>query len=134
LGQLFVALVDEETGEIIGGTDQKTLIIRKDIDSGGQVVEMRSCGIIYQELALIFQLVRGGLAPGPGKDSTVTAALHCVTSFVEALGSLAILYLPDLIVDMFRAKLIKFLLRDGQRVTKIENASVFQYTIMIEFD
>jgi hypothetical protein len=61
LGQLFFALVDEETGEIIGRTNQKTLIMRKDGDSGGQVVEMRCCGISYLARATLFQLVRGGV-------------------------------------------------------------------------
>lgn len=105
LGQLCIALVDEESGEAIGGTKEKTLAIRNDPDSGGLIMDMRSCGIIYQELSGIFLLVRAGLSADPDNLHTVRAALHCATSIVEALGDLAVPYLPALTADMFLAGL-----------------------------
>lgn len=111
LGQLIINMVDESTGQVIGGTDEPTLKITDDPlnPDEGQIVELLPQGIIYTKLEEIFTLVRRGLRPSQqvkvSDTSTIIPSLHCATSLVEALGDLALPYIPDLIDDMFRAGL-----------------------------
>lgn len=111
LGQLILAMTDESTGRVIGGSNLPTIKISDDPSSigVGRIVELCPSGIIYVKLAEIFDLVRGGLRlPLSSKTteaSTVKPALHCAASLVEALGDLALPYISDLINDMFRAGL-----------------------------
>lgn len=114
LGQLLVALLDE-SGEVIGASPEKTLMITK--DSRRRVIHKRNCGVIYQELSGIFQLVRTGLTTNYNKKLTIRAALHCATSIVEALGDLAKPYIPALTVDMFSAGLSVDLIHCSRSIT-----------------
>lgn len=112
LGQLVLAMSDETTGRVIGGSMLPTVKISDDPTAVGRghIVELSSSGIIYRKLAEIFDLVRKGLRlPLPSskssEPSTVKPALRCAASLVEALGDLALPYVSDLINDMFRAGL-----------------------------
>jgi FKBP12-rapamycin complex-associated protein len=111
IGQLALAMTDEDTGHLIGGSLLPTLKISEDLEQPGRkVVELSQSGITHEKLGDIFGLVRSGLNPIPtsrsgNAASTVTAALYCASHLVEALGDSAIPYLEDLIDKMFQAGL-----------------------------
>jgi hypothetical protein len=111
IGQLALARTDEDTGNLIGGSDLPTLKISEDLEQPGRkVVELSQSGITHEKLGDIFGLVRSGLNPIPASRSgnaasTVSAALYCASHLVEALGDSAIPYLEDLIDKMFQAGL-----------------------------
>jgi serine/threonine-protein kinase mTOR len=123
LGQLIVAMTDEDTGVVLGGSKLPTIKIvadPTDPDGIGQIVELHECGIIYKKLSDIFLLVRKGLRP-PQKGfdgNTVKPALHCAARLVEALGDLALPYIFDLIDDMFRAGLSHDLIQCLQSIAE----------------
>ena len=124
LGQLILAMLDEETGQVIGGSNLPTIkIIDVPASEGsGHIVEMREAGVIYEKLAEIFELVRAGLRHSPsakGSESRIVKpALHCAANLVEALGDLALPYISDLIDDMFRAGLSHDLIQSLQSIAE----------------
>lgn len=111
IGQLILAMTDEDTGLVIGGSTLPTVRILDDPDTPGEghIVELCQRGIIYEKLPAIFALVREGLRPPSSTrsagTSTLTPALNCAANLVEALGDLALPYITDLIDVMFRAGL-----------------------------
>lgn len=110
IGQLILAMTDEATGIVIGGSAFPTVKILDDLDTPGEahIVELSERGIIYEKLGEIFALVREGLRPPTVRStgtSTLTPALNCAANLVEALGDLALPYITDLIDVMFRAGL-----------------------------
>ena len=112
IGHLILAMVDEETGEVIGASDLPTLRILDDPDNvgTGQIVELTECGFIRRRLSDMFLLVRRGLSASTGTNM-LSPALHCAANLVEALGDLALPYTANLIDDMFRAGLSTDLIR-----------------------
>lgn len=111
LGRLILAMTDESTGLVIGGSSLPTIKISDDPSAigRGHIVELSNSGIIFRKLPEIFSLVRKGLqvvsAVKNSEMSSVKPALHCAASLVEALGDLALPYVSELINDMFRAGL-----------------------------
>jgi Domain of unknown function (DUF3385) len=111
LGQLILAMTDDTSGQVIGGSNLPTLKITDDPSGSGKgyIVELCQSGIIYTMLSDMFSLVCQGLRlPSSNKNSeasTVKPALHCAASLVEALGDLALPYIPNLIDVMFEAGL-----------------------------
>ena len=111
IGQLALAMTDEDTGNLIGGSELPTLKISDDPEQPGEkIVELSTGGITHEKLGDIFNLVRSGLNPTvPSRSgntaNTISAALHCASNMVEALGDSAIPYLEDLIDKMFQAGL-----------------------------
>jgi hypothetical protein len=111
LGQLILAMTDEKTGRVLGGSNLPMIKITDDPTAVGRghIVELCTSGVIYTKLAEIFDLVRRGLRLPPSSKSTeastVKPALHCAASLVEALGDQALPYISDLVNDMFRAGL-----------------------------
>lgn len=109
IGQLVLAMTDEETGNLIGGSELPTLKITDDPEHDGRkIVELSHGGITHEKLGDIFNLVRNGLyttVPSRNSASIVSAALFCASNLVEALGDSAIPYLEDLIDKMFQAGL-----------------------------
>lgn len=116
LGRLALALIDEETGNLIGGSFLPTLkIINDEENPDKRIVQLTQSGITHEKLGEIFDLVRVGLSPNPvvraaNSSSTVSAALYCASNLVEALGDGAVPYLDDLIDKMFQAGLSKDLI------------------------
>ncbi|GKY96129.1 hypothetical protein MPSEU_000573100 [Mayamaea pseudoterrestris] len=112
IGQLIVALVDDETGEVIGASALPTLRIHDDPNgsSTGQIVEMAECGYVRQKLSDIFLLVRKGLGSS-ASPRMLNASLHCAANLVGALNDLALPYTSDLIDDMFRSGLSNDVIR-----------------------
>lgn len=106
LGQLVQTLVDTRSGKVIGGLDEPMLKITHDAE-GGELVQMHPTGFIHERIGEIFQLVGDGLTRQGGEDVSgiARAAFQCAASLVEALGSLAVNYLPSLISDMFKSGL-----------------------------
>jgi serine/threonine-protein kinase mTOR len=111
LGHLISAMIDEETGKVIGGSNLPTIKIYND-PSGlgtGQIVELCKCGMLYAMVPDIFALVCQGLLLSKSRKnldiSTVIPALHCASSLVQALGDLAVPYIPKLIDKLFEAGL-----------------------------
>jgi len=114
IGQLIYNMIDLSTGDVIGGSNLPTIKITQDPSGepgAGQIVELRKTGIIYEKLGEIFALVRQGLLPSTSRSSTLSPALHCAAHLVEALGDLALPYVPDLIDEMFRSGLSTDLIR-----------------------
>jgi len=111
IGQLALAMTDDETGSLIGGSNLPTLKISEDEEQPGRkIVSLSQSGITHDKLGEIFSLVRSGLNPNPvprvgNSASTVGASLHCASNLVEALGDTALPYLEDLIDKMFLAGL-----------------------------
>mmetsp|Transcript_21493 Transcript_21493/g.52973 ORF Transcript_21493/g.52973 Transcript_21493/m.52973 type:complete len:3171 (+) Transcript_21493:99-9611(+) len=111
IGGLMLAMVDEETGSVIGGGSLPTIKITNDSErSSGPVVEMQDSGPIYQRLDVIFSLVSDGLnyrsVASPKTTSKMhIAAFHCGADLVEALGNLAEPYITRLINDIFKTGL-----------------------------
>lgn len=117
LGHMILALADDATGQVIGGSDLPTIKIVEDAMSGGCIVELISKGIIYEKLGAIFNLVKNGLQNAPkDSDCTLRPVLHCAASLVSALGDLAMPYIPDLINEMFRAGLSNDLIQCLQSI------------------
>ena len=103
IGQLVLAMTDDETGNLIGGTHLPTLKISDDPEqSGRKIVELSQGGITHEKLGEIFDILRSGIG---NTSITVSAALYCASNLVEALGDSAIPYLKDLIDKMFQAGL-----------------------------
>jgi serine/threonine-protein kinase mTOR len=114
LGQLMLAM--KEDGHVIGGSHLPTIHIRQ--DENGQIVELSKTGIIYRMLPDIFALMHKGLRPPSVREtSTVCPALHCAASLVEALGDLALPYIPSLIDEMFQAGLSNDLIQCLQSIS-----------------
>lgn len=111
IGQMILALTDDTTGRVVGGSDLPTVKISDDPSGpgSGYIVELCKKGIIYEKVGEIFALVRKGLRQQPSprlsETGTLSPALHCAASLVEALGDLALPYISDLIDDMFRSGL-----------------------------
>lgn len=106
IGQLILSMTDENSGLVTGGLRLPTVKIRNDpnMPDRGFTVKLSETGVIYDKLEEIFSLVRGGLQSGP--DSvTLGPALKCAANLVQALNTMAVPYIPDLINDMFRAGL-----------------------------
>lgn len=112
IGQLILAMSDNETGNVIGGTPSPTVKILnqtqgEDPNTATVVVEVAKKGIIYEKLDEIFDLVRKGLqrsrpgASSRGGADTRCTALHCAADLIAALGATADGYVPSLIKDMF---------------------------------
>lgn len=122
IGQLILAMTDENTGQVIGGSDLPTIKILDDPDMPGMghIVELNRSGIIFEKLNLILSLVRQGLKSGNtgAAAGTLRPALHCAAHLVEALGDLALPYMSDLIDDMFRAGLSNDLIRCLHSIAK----------------
>ena len=126
LGQMILALMDEETGQVIGGSKLPTIKISDDPTDpdGGRIVELKQHGYIYEKLEGIFALVKSGLQAGAseatknGDDSVLSPALHCGASLVAALGDLAKPYLTDLIDEMFKAGLSNDLIQCLQSIAQ----------------
>lgn len=123
LGQLILAMTDETSGQVIGGSNLPTLKILDDPSGSGigQIVELRKCGIIFSMLSDIFSLVCRGIQYSQSnkgmESSTVKPALHCAASLVEALGDLALPYIPNLIDKMFEAGLSNDLIQCLQSIS-----------------
>ena len=113
IGLLILAMADTDTGDVIGGASLPTVKIMDDPKRPGErhIVELSETGIIFQKLDTIFQLVSDGLKKKNSSPSRKTssdmhvAAFHCAADLVEALGDMALPYIPGLIDDMFRAGL-----------------------------
>jgi FKBP12-rapamycin complex-associated protein len=119
IGQLILAMTDETTGQVIGGSDLPTIKIIDDLSSGGRIVELKAHGIVYEKLGEIFALVKSGLqTTGKDSDGTLSPALHCAASLVAALGDLAKPYISDLIDEMFRAGLSNDLIHCLQSIAQ----------------
>ena len=84
----------------------KTLRITED-DDGKITDTMRPTGFIYEKMDENFELVGRGLTTQDKNEESgvVPEALQCAAGLVEALGSLAVVYLPSLINDMFKSGL-----------------------------
>lgn len=126
LGQIVLALMDEETGLVIGGSNLPTIKISDDPTDpdGGRIVELSQHGYIYDKLEDIFALVKSGLRAA-AKEGTkhadegiLSPALHCGASLVAALGDLAKPYLSDLIDEMFKAGLSNDLIQCLQSIAQ----------------
>jgi serine/threonine-protein kinase mTOR len=118
IGELILAMTDETTGHLIGGSQLPTVEISNDPENPQwHRVELSQRGIIHEKLPEIFTLVRKGLEPAlrnapPGQQaSLIRPALHCAANLVDALGDMALPYIPDLIDRMFRAGLSNDLIR-----------------------
>lgn len=118
IGELILAMADEATGHLIGGSQLPTVKISNDPENPQcHRVELSQRGIIHEKLPEVFTLVRKGLEPAlrnapPGQQSSmIRPALHCAANLVDALGDLALPYIPDLIDRMFRAGLSNDLIR-----------------------
>ena len=133
LGQMILAMTDEETGQVIGGSNLPTIKIiddpHDDAGMGGRIVELQAHGAVYDKLGDIFALVKSGLQKtgngsksaslGDGNGSSVLRpALHCGANLVAALGDLAKPFLSDLIDDMFRAGLSNDLIKCLQSIAQ----------------
>ncbi len=129
IGQLVLAMTDEETGQVIGGSDMPAIKISDDpTGTGGHIVEFQPCGVIYEQSADIFALVKTGLQATSGANGgagyiresdfsdTLCPALHCATSLIAALGDLAKPYIPELIDEMFQAGLSNDLIKCCQSI------------------
>ena len=109
IGQLVLAMSDSSTGRVIGGDAQPMVKILQNPEKDfSPIIEVLDTGIIYDKLPEIFALVRRGLdrsRPNPSSRGanadTRSAALNCGADLVEALGTVADPYIPDLINDMF---------------------------------
>ena len=123
IGQLILAMTDETTGQVVGGSGLPTLKIIDDPSGSGngQVVELSKCGIIFSMLSDIFDLVCRGIQYTQSskglESSTVKPALHCAASLVEALGDVALPYIPNLIDKMFEAGLSNDLIQCLQSIS-----------------
>ena len=106
LGQLILAMTDANSGLLIGGTSLPTVKILEDLENpgGGLTVKLSESGVISDKLEEIFTLVQRGLQSGPGTN-TLSPALHCAANLVQALGDMALPFIPGLINEMFRAGL-----------------------------
>ena len=109
IGQLVLAMVDPKTGRVIGGDAQPMIkILPNPQQDFSPIIEVSDTGCIYDKLPEIFALVRRGLdrsrpassSRGATADTRI-AALNCGADLVEALGTIADPYTPDLINDMF---------------------------------
>ncbi len=109
IGQLVLAMVDPETGRVIGGDAQPMIkILPNPHKDFSPIIEVSDTGCIYDKLPEIFALVRRGLdrsrpassSRGATADTRI-AALNCGADLVEALGTIADPYTSDLINDMF---------------------------------
>lgn len=113
IGQLVLAMSDSATGTVIGGDALPTIkILENPNEDFSPIIQVSKTGIIYDKLQEIFALVQRGLArsrPYPSSRGvnadTRSAALNCGADLVEALGSVADPYIPDLINDMFASGL-----------------------------
>lgn len=112
LGGLVLAMVDVDTGTVIGGASLPTIKITENPKKPGErhTVELSETGIIYEKLDIIFGLVSNGLNFRSSSTRKTTsemhiAAFHCGADLVEALGDLAQPYITRLINDMFRTGL-----------------------------
>lgn len=112
LGLLVSAMSDIETGEILGGEALPTIRIRDDPEHLGEalLVELSETGVVHEKLDRIFGLVSQGLKSRSinlhKKVSDIhSAAFHCAADLVEALGDLALPYIPNLIDDIIRVGL-----------------------------
>lgn len=120
LGQLIAAMNDPATGRLIGASPSPTVKILNsnstDPNSASVIIETSKTGVIYEKLTEIFSLVRKGLRPsgssggGGSATDTRTPALFCAADLVEALGTMAEPFLPDLINDMFGSGLTEDLI------------------------
>lgn len=133
IGQLILAMMDDETGQVIGSLNAPTIKISSDPNGpvSGSIVELKAQGIVYEKLGDIFNLVKAGLKTshdGPigsptskVSDTTKTSlspVLHCAANLVAALGDLAKPYVSDLIDDMFRAGLSNDLIHCLQSIAQ----------------
>jgi serine/threonine-protein kinase mTOR len=123
LGQMVLAMVDDETGQVIGGSNLPTIKIIDDPvnpEFGGRIVELKPQGIIYEKLEDIFALLKVGLlqTTANGDSSVLSPALNCGACLVTALGDLAKSYLPALIDEMFRAGLSNDLIKCLQSIAQ----------------
>eukprot|EP00934_Nitzschia_sp_Nitz4_P000121 Nitzschia sp. Nitz4//scaffold14_size191712//162960//172475//NITZ4_001752-RA/size191712-snap-gene-0.144-mRNA-1//1//CDS//3329537014//121//frame0 len=112
IGLLVLAMSDPNTGEVLGGDAIPTVKIsnNKSNPEGGLIVQLDETGCICQNLDRIFALVSKGLKHPTSSDnkssiSRHVAAFHCAADLVEALGDMALPFIPNLIDDMFRAGL-----------------------------
>lgn len=112
-GQLVLAMSNSATGTVIGGDALPTIkILENPNEDLSPIIQVSKTGIIYDKLQEIFSLVGRGLQrsrPNPSSRGvnadTRSAALNCGADLVEALGSVADPYIPDLINDMFASGL-----------------------------
>jgi serine/threonine-protein kinase mTOR len=118
IGELILAMADETTGHLIGGSQLPTIKISNNPENPQcHRVELSQRGIVHEKLPEVFMLVRKGLEPAlrnvpPGQQSSmIRPALHCAANLVDALGDMALPYVPDLIDRMFRAGLSNDLIR-----------------------
>jgi FKBP12-rapamycin complex-associated protein len=109
IGDLIMAMSDENTGRVIGGSKFPTARFVNDPENPDICfVELSKRGFIFERLEDIFAVVRKGLHAPTSRSSvghTLCPALHCASRLVEALKDLALPYLDGLIDDMFQSGL-----------------------------
>jgi FKBP12-rapamycin complex-associated protein len=133
IGELILAMMDEETGQVIGSLNAPTIKMTSDPKgpASGTIVELKAQGIVYERLDDIFHLVQAGLKSscdtpvssqtmkkGDSLKLSLSPVLHCAANLVAALGDLAKPYVPDLIDDMFRAGLSNDLIHCLQAIAQ----------------
>ncbi|MGK3735478.1 MAG: hypothetical protein ACI90V_002318 [Bacillariaceae sp.] len=112
IGLLVLAMVDQVSGDLIGGATLPTVKITDDPEHPGElhIVELCETGTINKKLDEIFALVSKGLkyqSTSSSRKSMVIhiAAFHCAADLIKALGETAQPYINGLIDDMFSAGL-----------------------------
>lgn len=107
IGLLVLAMIDAETGEVLGGGTLPTIkfLDNPEDPRKPQIIELSETGYIYSRLADIFDLVSRGLRSKTNSSRMHIAAFHCAADLIEALNKTALPYIPALIDDMFQVGL-----------------------------
>jgi tetratricopeptide (TPR) repeat protein len=136
IGFLVLAMVDADSGEVLGGDSLPTVKILDDPERPGErhIVELSETGVIYSRLADIFRLVSDGLKSRTNTSQMHIAVFHCAADLIEALDDMALPYLPALIDDMFRAGLSNDLIQCLQSIAECipEQQSVIEDRLLQE--
>mmetsp|Transcript_48383 Transcript_48383/g.54822 ORF Transcript_48383/g.54822 Transcript_48383/m.54822 type:complete len:3288 (-) Transcript_48383:257-10120(-) len=125
IGLLVLAMVDQISGDLIGGANLPSIKIIDDPEHPGElhIVELCETGTIDNKLDEIFALVSKGLkyrSTSSSRKSTVIhiAAFHCAADLIKALGETAQPYINGLIDDMFNAGLSNDLIQCLHAIAK----------------
>ena len=118
IGLLVLSMIDQASGNLIGGSNLPSVKIFDDPEHPGEYhkVELCETGAINKKLDEIFALVSNGLkyrsTPSSQKSAVMhVAAFHCAADLIKALGGASEPYINDLIDDMFSAGLSNDLIK-----------------------